>query len=64
MTNLPEKQSKWKDLAQVIFSEMEERRAQHPKATFVELETAIDQRLAKLRTKTSQSTARRENYPK
>jgi len=68
MSNLPEKQSKWNELTQVIFSEMEEWRTQHPKATFVEIETAIDQRLAKLRTKmledNSQSLAQNQKYPK
>ncbi len=47
----------WRALSEDIFTGMYEWRLQHPKATLREIETAIDERLAPLRTKMLQDAA-------
>jgi hypothetical protein len=39
----------WEDLAEEVFTGMREWRVQHPRATFQEIETALDARLARVR---------------
>ena len=47
----------WHGLAEEVFAEMAEWRAQHPTATFREIEAALDERLAKLRARMLQDAA-------
>ena len=47
----------WRTLSEDILSGVYEWRLQHPKATLTELEAAIDERLARLRTKMLQDAA-------
>jgi uncharacterized protein with PIN domain len=49
MPNLPEKQAEWNKVAAKVIEEVAEWRESHAEASFVEIEEAIDQRLAKLR---------------
>lgn len=49
MSDLPEKPSNWQQLTDKIFGEMQQWRSQHPHATFDQIEQAIDQHLAQLR---------------
>jgi len=39
----------WEELAEEVFIGMREWRVQHPRATFKEIETALDERLARVR---------------
>ncbi len=47
----------WGALSEEVISGMREWRGQHPKATFVEIEGALDERLSRLRAKMLQDTA-------
>jgi ribosomal protein S27AE len=49
MSNLPEKEAEWDKIATKIFREVAEWNRAHPEAKFVEIEEAIDQKLARLR---------------
>ena len=54
-TNAAEQQ--WQILAEEVFAQMKEWRAQHPTATFREIEAALDARLAKLGARLLQDAA-------
>ena len=54
---LDEKRAQWQELAEEVMSGMQEWRAQHPKATFQEIEEALDERLAKMRARLLQDVA-------
>ena len=47
----------WQTVGEEIFSGMREWRLQHPQATLREIETALDERLARLRARMLQDTA-------
>ena len=47
----------WESLAAEVFLGMKEWRLQHPKATFAEIERALDVRLSRLRTRLLQDVA-------
>jgi hypothetical protein len=47
----------WQELSQEILMGMKEWRGQHPKATLREIETELDQRLARLRARLLQDSA-------
>lgn len=47
----------WRELAEEAFTGMKEWRLQHPKATFREIETAVDERLARVRARMLQDAA-------
>ncbi len=47
----------WEALAEEVFVGMKEWRLQHPKATFTEIEQALDARLSRLRTRLLQDVA-------
>ena len=50
-------QRKWSELAEEAFTGMAEWRVQHPKATFREIEAAVDERLAAVRARMLQDAA-------
>ena len=54
---MEECEQQWQQLAQEVVSGMKEWRHQHPKATLTEIETALDERLARLRARMLQDTA-------
>ncbi len=47
----------WRELSEEVISGMREWRDGHPKATFREIETALDERLSRLRAQMLQDTA-------
>jgi YgiT-type zinc finger domain-containing protein len=47
----------WRELSEEVMSGMKEWRLQHPKATFAEIEEALDERLAGLRARMLQDAA-------
>jgi hypothetical protein len=49
--------AQWDELAAEVMSGMKEWRLQHPKATFGEIERALDERLAKMRVRMLQDAA-------
>ena len=49
--------AKWQELAEEVMSGMKEWRLQHPRATFGEIEQALDERLAKMRARMLQDAA-------
>ncbi len=49
--------AKWDELAEEVMSGMKEWRLQHPRATFREIEQALDERLAKMRARMLQDAA-------
>jgi hypothetical protein len=49
--------AQWRDLAEAALTGMAEWRLQHPKATFREIEAAVDERLARLRARMLQDAA-------
>jgi predicted RNA-binding Zn-ribbon protein involved in translation (DUF1610 family) len=49
--------ARWDELAAEVLSGMKEWRLQHPKATFREIEQALDERLAKMRVRMLQDAA-------
>ena len=49
--------AQWQELAEEVTSGMKEWRVQHPRATFREIEQALDERLAKLRARMLQDAA-------
>ena len=52
-----EKLGQWRELSETVLVGMQEWRKQHPKASMVEMEKEIDQRLARLRARMLQDTA-------
>ena len=52
-----EKLEQWRELSEAVLVGMQEWRVQHPKASMVEIEKEIDQRLARLRARMLQDTA-------
>ena len=46
---LAEMEARWRDLTEEVIAGMQQWRLQHPKATFKEIETTLDERLAKVR---------------
>ncbi len=48
---------RWSELAEEAFTGMAEWREQHPKATFREIETAVDERLAAVRARMLEDAA-------
>lgn len=49
--------AKWHEMAEEVISGMKAWRMQHPKATFREIEQALDERLAKMRARMLQDAA-------
>jgi len=49
--------ARWHELAEEVISGMKEWRLQHPKATFREIERALDERLGKMRARMLQDAA-------
>jgi ribosomal protein S27AE len=47
----------WRELSEEVITGMKEWRLQHPKATFAEIERALDERLARLRARMLQDAA-------
>ncbi len=47
----------WRELSEDVITGMKEWRLQHPKATFAEIESALDERLARLRARMLQDAA-------
>lgn len=46
-----EKEGSWEKLAQEVLSGMKDWRVQHPRATFAEIEEAVEEQIARLRAK-------------
>ncbi len=57
MPTLDELEARWQPTSQAVMHAMKEWRRQHPKATFHEIETALDVQLARLRAQMLQDTA-------
>ncbi len=53
----PEVESRWRELAEEAMVGMKEWRLQHPKATFKEIEAALDERLARVRARMLEDVA-------
>ncbi len=51
------KLEQWREMSEAVLVGMQEWRVQHPKASMVEIEKEIDQRLARLRGRMLQDTA-------
>jgi len=49
--------ARWHALSDEVITQMKEWRIQHPRATFQEIETALDERLARLRARMLEDTA-------
>ena len=45
----PEREAQWEKLAQEVLSGMKDWRVQHPRATFAEIEEAIEEQVARMR---------------
>ena len=50
-------EARWPELSEEAMTGMAEGRAQHPRATFQEIETALDERLGRLRARMLQDAA-------
>lgn len=57
MLTLDELESRWQPLSQAVICAMRDWRRLHPRATFKEIETALDEQLAHLRAQMLQDTA-------
>jgi hypothetical protein len=57
MPTLDELEARWQPLSQEVMHAMKEWRRQHPRATFQEIEMALDGQLARLRAQMLQDTA-------
>lgn len=67
MPTLDELEARWQPLSQQVLHTMKEWRQQHPKATFQEIQTALDMQLAQLRAQILQDlalTSPRADLPK
>lgn len=54
---LDETETRWRELAEEVILGMKEWRLQHPKATYKEIETALDERLARVRARMLEDAA-------
>ena len=54
---LEELDARWHELSEAVISGMKEWRIQHPQATFQEIETALDERWARLRARMLEDAA-------
>jgi hypothetical protein len=52
-----ETEARWRELAEEVMTGMKEWRLAHPKATFKEIEAALDERLARVRARMLQDAA-------
>ena len=52
-----EMEARWQGLSEAVFTGMAEWRVQHPRATFSEIEAALDERLAVVRARMLQDVA-------
>ena len=52
-----EHEQQWRELAEAVLTGMQEWRLQHPKATLREIETALDERLSRVRARMLQDFA-------
>jgi hypothetical protein len=52
-----EVEARWRELSEEVMTGMAEWRVQHPRATFSEIEAAVDERLARVRARMLQDTA-------
>ena len=50
-------EARWRELSEEVFTGMAEWRVQHPRATFSEIEAALDERLATVRARMLQDVA-------
>jgi hypothetical protein len=57
MPTLDELESRWQPLSRDVIRAMRDWRRQHPRATFKEIESALDEQLARLRVQMLQDTA-------
>jgi predicted RNA-binding Zn-ribbon protein involved in translation (DUF1610 family) len=57
MPTLDELEARWQPLSQDVIRAMRDWRRQHPRATLKEIETALDEQLARLRAQMLQDTA-------
>ena len=57
MPKIDDLDAPWRELSEEVIIGMKEWRVQHPKATFQEIETALDERLARLRARMLQDAA-------
>ncbi len=57
MPTLDDLDATWRQLSEEVISGMKEWRVQHPRATFREIEAALDERLARLRARMLQDAA-------
>ena len=57
MPTLDELESRWQPSSREVMQAMKEWRRQHPRATFKEIETALDEQLARLRAQMLQDLA-------
>ncbi len=57
MFTLDELENRWQPTSQAVLHTMKEWRQQHPKATFQDMETALDEQLARLRAQMLRSGA-------
>jgi len=57
MPTLDELESRWQPLSHQVIHAMKEWRREHPRATLQEIETALDEQLARLRAQMLQDTA-------
>lgn len=57
MSTLDELESRWQPTSQAVIHTMKEWRREHPRATFTEMETALDEQLARLRAQMLQDLA-------
>src|SRR5262245_44404747 len=57
MPELSENKPPWSDFATQLFKEVQAWRSQHPRATFDEIEEAVDQRLARLKSQMLQDSS-------
>ena len=57
MPSLDDLDAHWRQLSEEVITGMKEWRVQHPQATFQEIETALDERLARLRARMLQDAA-------
>src|SRR5947208_4786441 len=51
-------EARWRELSEEVITGMAEWRGQHPRATLSEIEAALDERLARVRARMLQDTAR------
>lgn len=57
MLTIEDLDARWHELSEEVITGMKEWRLQHPKATFQEIETALDERLGRLRARMLEDAA-------